>query len=97
MDPDLLRRTGAVTGEVAIRMAEGALALYGADLAVATTGVAGPGPDERGVPAGTVHLGLARRGAPATSRALRLTGDRARIRADAVRAAVAALAEALEE
>jgi nicotinamide-nucleotide amidase len=54
-----LSRTGAVTASVARQMARGALDLYDADLAVSTTGVAGPGPDERGMPAGTVHLALA--------------------------------------
>ncbi len=40
-------------------MAEGALDVAGADLAVATTGVAGPGPDDRGVAEGTVFVAVA--------------------------------------
>lgn len=59
VDADLLAREGAVNAATAFAMARGALAAYDADLAVSTTGVAGPGPDERGVPAGTVHLAVA--------------------------------------
>ena len=95
VDAELLQRTGAVTAEVAAAMAEGALDLYGADLAVSTTGVAGPGPDERGVPEGTVWVGLARRGGPTRTRELHLTGARAAIRSQAVDAAIAELAWAL--
>lgn len=97
VDEALLERAGAVNAEVAAAMAEGALSLYGADLAVSTTGVAGPGPDARGIPEGTVHLGLARRGAPTTTRELHLSGGRARIRSLTVDAALRMLADALAE
>lgn len=97
VDAALLAETGAVTAEVAAAMAEGALSLYEVDLAVSTTGVAGPGPDQRGVAEGTVFVGLARRGAPTRSRELRLSGGRAEIRSRSVEAALAELAAALEE
>ncbi|MFC7466380.1 CinA family protein [Brachybacterium sp. GCM10030252] len=97
VDAGLLRETGAVTAQVASAMAEGALELYGTDLAVATTGVAGPGPDERGVAEGTVVLGLARRGGRTRTRELHLSGGRARIRAAAVEAALDELAAELED
>ncbi|MGP9601381.1 MULTISPECIES: CinA family protein [unclassified Brachybacterium] len=97
IDPDLLSATGAVTAEVATAMAEGALSLYGADIAVSTTGVAGPGPDERGVAQGTVFLGLAQRGARTVTRELRLSGGRAQIRSRTVDAALVLLDEALAE
>lgn len=58
VDADLLARWGAVCPEVAVQMARGAARIYGADLAVSTTGVAGPGPDDRGVAEGTVHLAV---------------------------------------
>lgn len=50
---------GAVSEETARAMAEGARRVTGADIAVSVTGVAGPDPDERGVPVGIVYVGLA--------------------------------------
>jgi PncC family amidohydrolase len=44
-----------ITAECAREMAEGALSVTGADLAVAVTGVGGPDPEE-GMPAGTVYI-----------------------------------------
>ena len=55
----LLDQYGAVSEECARAMAEGARHITGADLAVSVTGVAGPDPDERGVPVGIVYIGLA--------------------------------------
>ena len=55
----LLDEYGAVSEEVAKAMAQGARKIYGADLAVATTGVAGPEADERGNPVGLVFIALA--------------------------------------
>jgi PncC family amidohydrolase len=49
---------GAVSAEVALQMAQGALALYGADVAVAITGIAGPGGGSAEKPTGLVHLHL---------------------------------------
>ncbi|MGO1406874.1 MAG: CinA family protein [Brachybacterium sp.] len=97
VDAALLAATGAVTAEVAAAMAEGARSLYGTDLAVSTTGVAGPGPDERGIAEGTVVLALARRDRPTRTRELRLSGGRARIRASTVDAAIQMLSAALSE
>ncbi|SRR5579884_1194001 len=59
---ELLRRKGAVCPEVAVAMAEGALARSPADVAVAITGVAGPDRDEDGNPVGVVCIAVARRG-----------------------------------
>lgn len=96
VDRALLDRTGAVTAEVAVAMARGALQAYGSDLAVSTTGVAGPGPDARGVAAGTVFLALAGAdGGDPVVRTLHLDGDRAAVRGASVAAALALLAEAL--
>ncbi|WP_296578522.1 CinA family protein [Phreatobacter sp.] len=53
---------GAVTRDVAIAMAEGVLDLMGASIAVATTGVAGPTPDEDGNPVGMLVVAIAEQG-----------------------------------
>ena len=55
----LLDEKGAVSAEVAKAMAEGAKKAFDSDLAVATTGVAGPDRDERGNPVGLVFVALA--------------------------------------
>ena len=56
---ELLAAEGPVSESCARAMAEGARRITGADLAVSVTGVAGPDPDERGVPVGIAYVGLA--------------------------------------
>lgn len=57
---DVLADFGAVSEPVARMMAEGALAASRANIAVAITGVAGPGGGTRMKPVGTVHIACAR-------------------------------------
>ena len=57
MDPVLLDARGAVDPDVARAMARGVRARLGADVGLATTGVAGPDPQD-GHPAGTVHVAV---------------------------------------
>ena len=63
VNQDVLDTFGAVSVAVAWEMAQGALAKSTADVAVAITGVAGPGGGSEGKPVGTVVFARARRGA----------------------------------
>lgn len=95
VDAELLAARGAVDPEVARQMAKGVCRVTGADLGVATTGVAGPDPQD-GYPVGTVHVAVA---APGSTRVLSalLTGDRAQIRRQTVKSAVKLLVEVLAD
>ncbi|WP_461022376.1 CinA family protein [Thalassiella azotivora] len=89
----LLAERGAVDGDVAAAMAAGARSRLRSDLGVATTGVAGPDPQD-GVDPGTAFVAVAWPGG-GTVRRLELDGDRASVRAGAVRAALELLDEVL--
>ena len=92
VDGGLLAHRGAVSAEAARAMAEGALARSRADLAVAVTGIAGPGGGSAEKPVGLVFLCAARRCGDVTPARLDL-GDigRAAIRLASVRAALGLL------
>ena len=91
----LIESHGAVSEAVARAMAEGALAHSAADLAVAVTGVAGPGGGSLEKPVGLVHLAVAHRGKLAEHRRCEF-GDigRSGVRAATVRFSLSLLAEA---
>ncbi|GAA0742414.1 CinA family protein [Ideonella azotifigens] len=93
---DLIAAHGAVSQEVAEAMARGALAHSRAQMAVAVTGIAGPGGAVPGKPVGTVWLALAWQvGAVAQvhSELLQLPGDRTAVRSATVALALARLVE----
>ncbi|WP_282608264.1 CinA family protein [Pelagibius sp. Alg239-R121] len=88
----LLAAHGAVSAEVAEAMASGALAHSPADIAVAVTGVAGPGGGSDAKPVGLVYMGLCRRGEPPLHRKLNFPGSRGDVRQATVEAALDGLA-----
>lgn len=92
----LIGREGAVSESVARAMAEGALRASRAHVAVAVTGVAGPGGGTTAKPVGLVHLALAAHGRPTEHRERRY-GDlgRALVRECTVADALGMLEEAL--
>jgi nicotinamide-nucleotide amidase len=97
VDAELLGRRGAVHPEVAAAMARGVAARLRATYGLATTGVAGPDPQD-GRPVGEVHLALAGPGVGrlgVTVWSLTLSGDRAAIRGAAVRQALTRTGEIL--
>lgn len=85
----LIALHGAVSAEVAVAMAEGALVHSRAEIAVAITGIAGPGGGSAQKPVGLVHFALATRGGPTLSLERRY-GEKPR---EAIR--LAAVADAL--
>jgi len=87
VDPVLLEQRGAVDPDVARAMAIGVRARLGADVGLATTGVAGPDPQD-GHPPGTVHVAVSTPDGTHV-RSLRLTGDRAAVRAQSADAVLA--------
>jgi nicotinamide-nucleotide amidase len=91
VDAALLTERGAVDGDVARQMAAGARRVLGADWGVATTGVAGPDPQD-GMPVGCVFVAVAGPDGEVVVERHDLTGGRAEIRSGAVDAALTLLA-----
>ncbi|MCW3494035.1 CinA family protein [Microbacterium sp. SSM24] len=88
VDAGLLASAGAVDPEVARQMASGVRTLLGADVGIATTGVAGPGAQD-GKPVGTVCIAVVTPDAAVSSTEI-FSGDRAAVRAAATEAALRA-------
>ncbi|MEU5212982.1 nicotinamide-nucleotide amidohydrolase family protein [Streptomyces sp. NPDC020742] len=96
VDGGLLAARGAVDAEVARQMAAGVRRVLGADWGIATTGVAGPEPQD-GQPVGTVFVAVQGPGGVGGVRELALSGDRDRIRRDTIEAVLALLLSELTE
>jgi len=101
VDAALLAERGAVDAQVAAQMAAGVRKALGADWGIATTGVAGPEPQD-GQPVGTVFVAVDGPFGPDSDAAgggkvaaLRLNGGRAEIRMESVRSVLALLLERL--
>jgi nicotinamide-nucleotide amidase len=80
VDPALIKAHGAVSEPVAEAMAMGALQRFGADTAVSTTGIAGPGGGTPEKPVGTVCFTVMLASGRTHTRTLRLPGNRSDIR-----------------
>ncbi|MFI6288537.1 CinA family protein [Streptomyces sp. NPDC051018] len=96
VDGTLLAERGAVDPEVARQMAAGVRTALGADWGIATTGVAGPEPQD-GRPVGTVFVAVSRPRGGEKVAALRLNGSRAEIRRESVRSVLGLLSGELRE
>lgn len=84
---DVLRAHGPVHSTTAAAMARHVRMLFGADIGVASTGVAGPDPLD-GVPPGVVFVAADMHGGPAQVRRLQLPGGRIAVRTQAVNEAL---------
>ncbi|HEY3738038.1 MAG TPA: nicotinamide-nucleotide amidohydrolase family protein [Jatrophihabitans sp.] len=95
----LIAEHGAVSAQVAEAMARGARTALGADIAISTTGIAGPGGGSPEKPVGLVYLGVVGPGPDGSEtcliRKVNLDGDRAAIRARTVDIALALILELL--
>lgn len=96
VDPGLLAENGPVSAITAGAMAEAVRALFGADLGIATTGVAGPDPLD-GVPPGVIYVATSLGDAQPVVRRLDSLGDRASLRATCVIEALDQALQAIEK
>lgn len=90
----LIAARGAVSPEVAERMADGIRQRFGAGIGLATTGIAGPGGGSPEKPVGTVYIGLSFADR-LDARALFLRGDREAVRRQTVLRALEAALDAI--
>jgi nicotinamide-nucleotide amidase len=97
VNPRTLEQTGAVSEETVLEMVSGALARFGAGLAVAVTGIAGPSGGTPDKPVGTVWIGWKRRGGLARAQLFRFPGDREAVRRQTVAAALIGVRKTLTE
>lgn len=88
-----LEEHGAVSRDTVLEMVSGALARSGASVAVAVTGIAGPGGGSADKPVGTVWIGWKQRGGYARAQLFEFAGDRDAVRRQTVAAALAGLYE----
>lgn len=95
VNPHTLEHFGAVSRETAIEMVSGALVHSGASIAVAVTGIAGPGGGSEDKPVGTVWIAWKRRGDYAHAKVFHFDGDREGVRRQTVAQALMGLAEAI--
>ena len=89
--PQTLETHGAVSRETVIEMVSGALVHSGASVAVAVTGIAGPGGGSTDKPVGTVWIGWKRRGGYTRAELFHFDGDRDAVRRQTVAAALLGL------
>jgi len=95
VDAALIAAHGAVSAEVAEAMAAGALSRFGADTAIATTGVAGPGGGTADKPVGTVWFAVMLTDGPTVTRCIRIPGERFDVRDRSTTVAMHLLRQAL--
>ena len=97
VDPEELASKGAVSAQVAIMMAQGALAKADADFAISVTGIAGPTNEGSKKPVGTVYVGIASKYGWANAIQTQIGGTRAENKAGFVYFALLTAMQCWEE
>lgn len=97
VNSSMLEKSGAVSEQVALAMAEGALRHSHADISVAITGIAGPGGGTDDKPVGTVCFAWANRDGYAKATHTRFQGDRSQVRAQSCLLALQGLIDILDK
>lgn len=88
VNPDSIRKFGAVSQQVAIEMAKGGLQYSGADVAISVTGIAGPDGGSTEKPVGTVWMAWADRAGKVLVKGFLFDGDRHQVRQSTVDSAL---------
>ena len=94
--PQTLEQHGAVSRECVVEMVSGALSHSGGTVAVAVTGIAGPGGGTEDKPVGTVWVAWKRRGGYPRAELFHFEGDRDAVRRQTVASALAGLEQHIE-
>ena len=96
IEPQMIKKYGAVSTPVAASMAINARLMMDADIGLSVTGLAGPGGDDYGNPVGTVCIGYSSHVRSITKQ-FRFEGDREEVRRRAIHAALTIVLEMLDE
>ncbi|NZA25210.1 CinA family protein [Luteimonas sp. SJ-92] len=91
VNPHTLEQEGAVSRETVVEMVSGALVHSGASVAVAVTGIAGPGGGTEDKPVGTVWIAWKGRGGYPRAELFQFAGNREAVRRQTVAAALLGL------
>lgn len=95
VDPQTINDFGAVSPQCAEKMAEGARRIFGSDIALSVTGIAGPDGGSEEKPVGTVWFGISQCGETYTFKR-NFGGERELIRSSAVKTALTSLIERMK-
>jgi nicotinamide-nucleotide amidase len=93
---ETLDEFGAVSGETVLSMIDGIFEMTAADVAVAVSGLAGPGGGTEKKPVGTVWISYGKRGESSLAREFHFEGNRESIRLQAVEASLKAVLDLLD-
>jgi len=97
VSPETLEEFGAVSSNTALEMADGVRRALSTDIALAVTGIAGPGGGSPHKPVGLVFVALSRASGESLVREFHFKGPRQEVRQQSANAALALLMECMKE